>query len=77
MLLLPLTRVLPSGNMGYVYVEKGHNALQLESSCAWATPGAWTEHNVPCFEGGENCEGGVIPGRSAKHYQDPGVAHMK
>jgi cathepsin X len=43
------------GEMGYVRVEKGNNALFLESQCAWATVGAFTETNFPCYEGGENC----------------------
>lgn len=43
------------GNMGFVYVEKGNNALQLESQCAWATVKSFTEVNYPCYEGGENC----------------------
>jgi len=40
------------GDMGYIYVEKGNNALQLESSCAWAVPGTFTTKNFPCNEGG-------------------------
>jgi cathepsin X len=44
------------GEMGYVYVEKGNNALNLESQCAWATVGSYTDHNYPCYEGGENCQ---------------------
>jgi len=43
------------GDMGFIYVEKGHNALQLEEQCAWAVPGGFTTHNFPCNEGGENC----------------------
>lgn len=43
------------GEMGYVRVEKGNNALSLEEQCSWAVPAAWTEHNYPCYEGGENC----------------------
>jgi len=43
------------GDMGYVYVEKGNNALFLESTCAWAVPKAFTTSNYPCYEGGENC----------------------
>jgi len=46
------------GDMGYVYVEKGNNALFLESSCAWAVPKAFTTSNYPCYEGGENCATG-------------------
>jgi cathepsin X len=44
------------GDMGYIYVEKGKNALHLEEQCAWAVPGAFTTHNFPCFEGGDNCQ---------------------
>jgi cathepsin X len=44
------------GNMGYIYVEKGKNALMLEEQCGWAVLGAFTEHNFPCFEAGENCK---------------------
>jgi len=64
------------GEMGYVYVEKGNNALMMESSCGWATPKTWTEHNTPCDEGGENCEspdGSFTMG----HYVDPGLQHMQ
>jgi len=43
------------GDMGYLYVEKGNNVLDLEESCAWAVPGAFTTSNFPCYEGGENC----------------------
>jgi cathepsin X len=43
------------GDMGYVYVEKGNNALHLEEQCAWAVVKSFTEHNFPCHEGGDNC----------------------
>jgi len=45
------------GEMGYIRVEKGNNALQLETQCAWAVPKAWTEldNQVRCFEDGTNC----------------------
>jgi len=43
------------GEMGYVRVEKGNNALSLESGCAWAVPGDFTEVNYPCYEDGSNC----------------------
>ena len=43
------------GEMGYIRVEKGNNALHLEDQCAWAVPLAFTEQNYPCYEGGENC----------------------
>jgi cathepsin X len=48
------------GDMGYVYVEKGNNALHLEEECAWAKVQSYTsseQHNqINCFEGGENCQ---------------------
>lgn len=44
------------GEMGYIRVEKGNNALHLEDECAFAVPGAFTDVNFPCNEGGENCE---------------------
>lgn len=43
------------GEMGYIRVEKGHNALHLEEQCAWAVPGVYTTTNFPCYEGGDNC----------------------
>ena len=62
------------GQMGYVYVEKGNNALMLEEMCSWATPKTFTTDNFPCDEGGENCQPGT-DGRSAT-YVDPGLKHM-
>ena len=43
------------GEMGYVRVVLGENQLGLEADCTWATPGSWTELNVPCNEDGANC----------------------
>jgi cathepsin X len=43
------------GEMGYFRIEMGKDTLGIESDCAWATPAAWTEHNVPCYEDGSNC----------------------
>ena len=43
------------GEMGYVRVAKGNNALHLEEQCAWAVPAAFTESNFPCYEDGTNC----------------------
>jgi len=47
------------GEMGYVRVEKGNNALALESGCTWAVPKSFTapENNnqVHCYEDGTNC----------------------
>lgn len=43
------------GEMGYMRLEAGKNLLAIESSVAWATPGAFTVHNFPCSEDGKNC----------------------
>jgi cathepsin X len=49
------------GEMGYIRVEKGNNALQLETQCAWAVPDKFTggyletSTNTRCFEDGSNC----------------------
>ena len=45
-----------NGEMGYVRVAKGHNALHLEEQCSWAVPAAFTESNYPCNEDGSNCK---------------------
>jgi cathepsin X len=46
------------GEMGYVRVAKGNNALGLESGCAWATVASFTDisNQVHCHEGGDNCQ---------------------
>mmetsp|Transcript_39782 Transcript_39782/g.124263 ORF Transcript_39782/g.124263 Transcript_39782/m.124263 type:complete len:333 (-) Transcript_39782:2485-3483(-) len=43
------------GEMGYFRIKRGENQLFIEGNCAWATPGTWTEQNVPCYEDGKNC----------------------
>merc|ERR1712216_740554 len=49
------------GEMGYVRVEKGNNALQLETQCSWAVPDKFTggfgetANNYRCYEDGTNC----------------------
>jgi hypothetical protein len=43
------------GEMGFIRVAKGNNALLLEQQCAWATPLAFTTRNTPCYEDGSNC----------------------
>lgn len=47
------------GEMGFVRVAKGHNALHLEEQCAWAVVQDYTapekKNQYPCYEGGENC----------------------
>jgi cathepsin X len=52
------------GELGYIRVKFG--SLCVEAQCAWATPKAWTEHNFPCYEGGENCQASKV-----SHYVDP------
>jgi cathepsin X len=48
------------GQMGYVYVEKGNNALLLESGCAWATIADYTaeekDNQFHCYEDASNCK---------------------
>jgi len=44
------------GEMGYIRVAKGNNALHLEEQCAWAVPEHFTETNFPCNEDGSNCQ---------------------
>jgi cathepsin X len=46
------------GEMGYVYVELGKNALHLEEQCSWAVVQSWTDVNnqVHCYEDGSNCQ---------------------
>lgn len=43
------------GEMGFFRIVRGSNKLGIESNCAWATPGTWTEKNVACYEDGTNC----------------------
>jgi hypothetical protein len=43
------------GEMGYFRILAGHNSLGIELEAAWATPGAFTVHNFPCYEDGGNC----------------------
>jgi len=43
------------GEMGFIRVRKGNNALNLEEQCTWAVPARWTETNFPCYEDGSNC----------------------
>jgi len=53
------------GEMGYVRVAKGINALKMEEQCSWAVPDTFTAWapagvsvapNFPCFEDGTNCK---------------------
>jgi len=43
------------GEMGYVRVAKGNNALKLEEQCSWAAVDSFTTKNFPCYEDGSNC----------------------
>jgi hypothetical protein len=43
--------------MGFAYLKLGENQLGLESDCAWAVPGRFTESgNFACWENGGNCQ---------------------
>jgi cathepsin X len=42
------------GEMGYIRVSFG--SLMVEEQCSWAAVQSYTEHNYPCYEGGENCQ---------------------
>merc|ERR1712224_1143489 len=50
------------GEMGYVRVAKGNNALKLEEQCAWAVVDTFTvlDNQYRCYEGGENCAKSTI-----------------
>ena len=53
------------GELGYFRIVRGENQLDIESSCSWATPGQWTEHNFACWEDGSNCQPKTVS------YRDP------
>lgn len=68
------------GEEGFFRVATGKNMLGIESGVAWATPGSWTTHNVPCSEDGKTCGGEVngIHGNkkmtyAGQDYVDPSV----
>ena len=46
------------GEMGYIRVELGNNALNLEEECAWAIVKDFTtvDNQVHCYEDGSNCQ---------------------
>lgn len=60
---LPLS-LPPWSEMGYFRILAGHNSLGIEMEAAWATPGAFTVHNFPCYEDGGNCV-------KTQYYEDP------
>lgn len=43
------------GELGFMRLVLGDNQLGIEKTCAFAIPGNWTMHNVPCYEDGSNC----------------------
>jgi cathepsin X len=43
------------GELGFMRLVLGENQLGIEKTCAYAIPGNWTIHNVPCYEDGSNC----------------------
>ncbi|KAL7526823.1 hypothetical protein ACHAWF_001925 [Thalassiosira exigua] len=70
------------GEEGFFRIATGDDLLGLESHVAWATPGKWTEHNVPCSEDGAKCGADAtrdVPGEEkkmtyvAREYVDPSV----
>ena len=58
------------GEMGYIRLEVGKNLLGIEGEVAWVTPGAFTIHNFPCAENGENCISDAV-GSATQFYKDP------
>jgi len=61
------------GEMGFFRIEMGNDLLGIESEVAWATPGTWTETNVPCDEDGANCSGSESMSTIQKEYVDPSM----
>jgi len=57
------------GEMGFFRIEAGKDALGIESTVAWATPGSYTVKNFACSEDGTNCNSGV----STETYIDPSM----
>lgn len=53
------------GEMGFFRIVAGQNMLGIEEKVAWATPGYFTTHNVPCSEDGKHC------GPVGEYYIDP------
>jgi len=45
------------GDLGYLKVELGINALHIEEQCSWAVIGEWTEasNQAHCYEDGSKC----------------------
>ncbi|KAL7552722.1 hypothetical protein ACHAWF_015955 [Thalassiosira exigua] len=53
------------GEEGYFRIATGKNIAGVEKRVSWATPGQWTEKNVPCAEDGSVC-GGEVNGKHGK-----------
>ena len=49
------------GEAGHFRIERGVNALQIESMGSWATLNAFTTQNYPCYEDGSNCQSTEAP----------------
>jgi cathepsin X len=77
LLLLTLTvtdALVKRGEMGFMRLELGKNLLGIEGEVAWATPGAFTVHNFPCAENGDNCVvDDISSGRVTRFYKDPSL----
>jgi len=58
------------GEMGYIRVAKGNNALHLEEQCGFAVPDVFTEleNQDHCYEDGTNCKKRIIPSPTDKFY---------
>jgi len=59
------------GELGFFRIELGKNILGIESKVAWATPGIFTTHNIPCSEDGSHC------GYQFSTYTDPYYLHSQ
>lgn len=42
--------------MSYFRLVLGDNQLGIESDCAWAEVGSYSDVNIPCDLGGQNCQ---------------------
>ena len=58
------------GELSFFRIEMGTNLLGIETKIAWATPGSFTIHNVPCFPDGSNCKRGNA---HEMKYLDPSI----
>ena len=61
------------GLSSFFHIVTGKNALGIESTVAWATPGSFTTHNTPCASDTGECHDG--DSRSLT-YNDPGLEFM-